>query len=196
MSDWDIADGQRLRAFRDKYGLTGDDIARRFHVTRQTVSLWELGNNGPHAEICAGVLELIEEIPKKAKAMSSNGKVDVSKLTFGERLRVLRKERRMSQFELVEELQREFPWMHISQTTLSVWENRTIPPNRRDVTEALSNFFGISLLPGTIAHTRDSVVRELCLLVQDLAYHIAMDDIDMAKRIIEGARAIARELLE
>lgn len=39
--------GERISALRKADGLTQDEFAQRFHVTRQTVSNWETGKNDP-----------------------------------------------------------------------------------------------------------------------------------------------------
>lgn len=39
--------GERISVLRKKNGLTQDDFAQRFHVTRQTVSNWENGKSDP-----------------------------------------------------------------------------------------------------------------------------------------------------
>lgn len=64
-------------------------------------------------------------------------------MTFGERLRELRKQHGLSQTEVAEMIAEQFPGeIRISQTSLSALEGRAKPP-RGDVVEVLAQFFGV-----------------------------------------------------
>ena len=41
---------ERLKAQREKLGLSQGDVAERLHITRQTVSRWETGKGTPDLE--------------------------------------------------------------------------------------------------------------------------------------------------
>ena len=41
---------ERLKAQREKLGLSQGDVAEKLHITRQTVSRWETGKGPPDLE--------------------------------------------------------------------------------------------------------------------------------------------------
>ena len=41
---------KHIRSLRKRAGLTQEELAQRLYVTRQTVSLWELGKTRPDVE--------------------------------------------------------------------------------------------------------------------------------------------------
>lgn len=48
-----------LKAYRSRKGLSQEELARRLHVVRQTVSRWEKGTSVPDAEL---LIRLAEEL--------------------------------------------------------------------------------------------------------------------------------------
>ena len=52
--------GGRIRAVRTRAGLSQEALAERLHVTRQTVSNWELGRNLPDIETLKVLAEALE----------------------------------------------------------------------------------------------------------------------------------------
>lgn len=47
--------GSNLKKCRTAQGLTQEDLARRLHVTRQTVSSWERNNSHPDSDQLAAI---------------------------------------------------------------------------------------------------------------------------------------------
>jgi transcriptional regulator with XRE-family HTH domain len=68
---------------------------------------------------------------------------DQNNMTFGEKLRDLRKRLKLSQTELADDITSRFPdRIRISQTTLSTLEQRSEPP-RDEIIEVLAEYFGV-----------------------------------------------------
>ena len=51
---------ENIRAFRQKKGMTQEELASRLHVVRQTVSKWEKGLSVPDAELLIRLAEVLE----------------------------------------------------------------------------------------------------------------------------------------
>ena len=51
---------ENIRAFRQKKGMTQEELALRLHVVRQTVSKWEKGLSVPDAELLIRLAEVLE----------------------------------------------------------------------------------------------------------------------------------------
>ena len=51
---------ENIRAFRQKKGMTQEELASRPHVVRQTVSKWEKGLSVPDAELLIRLAEVLE----------------------------------------------------------------------------------------------------------------------------------------
>ena len=51
---------ENIRAFRQKMGMTQEELASRLHVVRQTVSKWEKGLSVPDAELLIRLAEVLE----------------------------------------------------------------------------------------------------------------------------------------
>ena len=51
---------ENIRAFRQKKGMTQEELASRLHVVRQTVSKWEKGLSVPDAELLIRLAEGLE----------------------------------------------------------------------------------------------------------------------------------------
>ena len=52
--------GNNIRHFRKKQGLSQEDVAAEFHVTRQTVSNWETGKAFPDIEMLKRIATTLE----------------------------------------------------------------------------------------------------------------------------------------
>lgn len=52
--------GSRIRAERTRAGLSQEALAERLHVTRQTISNWEVGKNQPDIESLKALAEALE----------------------------------------------------------------------------------------------------------------------------------------
>jgi DNA-binding transcriptional regulator YiaG len=50
------------RALREANGLSGADLAKPLHVTRQTVSKWESGKRTPRGELLEAYVAVLEEL--------------------------------------------------------------------------------------------------------------------------------------
>ena len=51
---------ENIKAFRQKKGMTQEELASRLHVVRQTVSKWEKGLSVPDAELLIRLAEVLE----------------------------------------------------------------------------------------------------------------------------------------
>ena len=51
---------ENIKAFRQKMGMTQEELASRLHVVRQTVSKWEKGLSVPDAELLIRLAEVLE----------------------------------------------------------------------------------------------------------------------------------------
>lgn len=51
---------ENIRAFRQKKGMTQEELASRLHVVRQTVSKWEKGLSVPDAELLIRLAEVLD----------------------------------------------------------------------------------------------------------------------------------------
>ena len=51
---------ENIKAFRQKKGMTQEELASRLHVVRQTVSKWEKGLSVPGAELLIRLAEVLE----------------------------------------------------------------------------------------------------------------------------------------
>ena len=48
-----------IRSLRKRAGLTQEELAQRLYVTRQTVSLWELGKTRPDVETLQAIADCL-----------------------------------------------------------------------------------------------------------------------------------------
>ena len=51
---------ENIKAFRQKKGMTQEELASRLHVVRQTVSKWEKGLSVPDADLLIRLAEVLE----------------------------------------------------------------------------------------------------------------------------------------
>ena len=49
--------GKRIIEIRKQHGLTQEEFAERYHVTRQTISNWENGKSSPDLETLVSMSE-------------------------------------------------------------------------------------------------------------------------------------------
>lgn len=47
--------GKRIIEIRKQHGLTQEEFAERYHVTRQTISNWENGKSSPDLETLVSI---------------------------------------------------------------------------------------------------------------------------------------------
>ena len=52
--------GKRLKEFRNRQGMTQDDLAERLYVTRQTISSWERGNSFPSLDMLERLASVLD----------------------------------------------------------------------------------------------------------------------------------------
>lgn len=50
---------KHIRSLRKRAGLTQEELAQRLYVTRQTVSLWELGKTRPDVETLQAIADCL-----------------------------------------------------------------------------------------------------------------------------------------
>ena len=70
--------GKRIIEIRKQHGLTQEEFAERYHVTRQTISNWENGKSSPDLET---LVSMSEDFNVSLDAMLKGDKEMVSKIT-------------------------------------------------------------------------------------------------------------------
>lgn len=67
---------ERIRALRQKRGMSQEEVAERIHVVRQTVSKWEQGLSAPDAEMLVRLAEVLEVTPGELLGEEASGQTD------------------------------------------------------------------------------------------------------------------------
>ena len=70
--------GKRIIEIRKQHGLTQEEFAERYHVTRQTISNWENGKSSPDLET---LVSMSEDFNVSLDAMLKGDKEMVRKIT-------------------------------------------------------------------------------------------------------------------
>lgn len=127
----------RLIQAMEMRGLRAVDLAKRIGVSEATISVYKSGGATPKAERLGQIAKALAVNPAWLMGLDAPMEEESAGITIGERLKQLRKARKMTQQQLAD-------LINVAKPTISLWESGQRTPGRESL-ELLSTALNVDI---------------------------------------------------
>ncbi|SHN87981.1 helix-turn-helix domain-containing protein [Desulfitobacterium chlororespirans] len=184
--------GSRIREYRLKRGLTQSQIAEKLNMTESNFSSYERDKSVPPSEVLNKIADYLNVSTdyllgrKKLKLT----KIYYEEVTVGQRIKELRKEKRLTQQALAK-------YLDISQQAIVRWESGTSEPSSSKLAK-LCQVFNVSS-DYVLGLTENSLSNQICRTYEakDESYHLVKDIQNLSpqnRALLEGIVNLMKNL--